>query len=104
MSFIDENCIIFDNDDENKFEYTTLHEVSGVMQKDESWFCIGFQENSGWATMWANGWTRDHTGAVPGRLWKGIEWPETQEDSQPNHGSRKLPRIQAADDKEEYWT
>ena len=28
MSFLDENCIIFDNDDENKFEYTTIHEVS----------------------------------------------------------------------------
>lgn len=28
MSFLDENCIIFDNDDENKLEYTSIHNVS----------------------------------------------------------------------------
>lgn len=27
MSFLDEHCIIFDNDDENKLEYTTIHNV-----------------------------------------------------------------------------
>jgi len=27
MSFLDENCMIFDTDDENKFEYTEAHEV-----------------------------------------------------------------------------
>jgi len=27
MSFIDENFKVFDNDDENKFEYTTIHDV-----------------------------------------------------------------------------
>ena len=26
-SFIDEYCIVFDNEDENKFEYTKIHEV-----------------------------------------------------------------------------
>jgi hypothetical protein len=25
LSFIEENCIIFDNEDENKLEYTTIH-------------------------------------------------------------------------------
>lgn len=30
MSFLDENCIIFDNDDENKLEYTTVHNVSDL--------------------------------------------------------------------------
>jgi len=25
MSFIEENCIFFDNDEENKLEYTQLH-------------------------------------------------------------------------------
>ena len=25
MTFIDENCLIFDNDDENKFAYTDKH-------------------------------------------------------------------------------
>jgi len=25
MSFLDENCIVFDNEDENKLEYTNLH-------------------------------------------------------------------------------
>lgn len=27
MSFVDENCIVFDTDDENKFEYTVIHDV-----------------------------------------------------------------------------
>lgn len=27
MSFLDENCIFFDNDDENKLEYTSIHNV-----------------------------------------------------------------------------
>lgn len=25
VSFIEENCIIFDNEEENKFEYTSVH-------------------------------------------------------------------------------
>ena len=25
MSFIDEYCIVFDNEDENKFEFTNIH-------------------------------------------------------------------------------
>lgn len=25
MEFIDQNCIVFDTEDENKFEYTTIH-------------------------------------------------------------------------------
>jgi hypothetical protein len=25
MSFLDEHCIIFDNEDENKLEYTPIH-------------------------------------------------------------------------------
>ena len=28
MSFLDEYCIIFDNEEENKLEYTTIHNVS----------------------------------------------------------------------------
>lgn len=27
MSFVDDSCIIFDGEDENKFEYTEMHEV-----------------------------------------------------------------------------
>ena len=27
MSFLDENCIIFDTEDENKLEYTSVHNV-----------------------------------------------------------------------------
>ena len=29
MTFIDDNCIVFDSEDENKFAYTELHEVRG---------------------------------------------------------------------------
>ena len=28
MSFLDENCICFDNEEENKLEFTTIHMVS----------------------------------------------------------------------------
>lgn len=28
MSFLDENCIVFDNEDENKLEFTSVHNVS----------------------------------------------------------------------------
>lgn len=28
MSYIEENCIVFDNDDENKHEYTIMHNVN----------------------------------------------------------------------------
>lgn len=28
-SFIDENCIVFDNEDENKLAYTEVHQVRG---------------------------------------------------------------------------
>jgi len=27
MSFLDENCLVFDNEDENKLEYTGIHNV-----------------------------------------------------------------------------
>jgi len=27
MSFMEENCLIFDEEDENKFEYTKVHKV-----------------------------------------------------------------------------
>lgn len=28
MTFIDDHCVVFDDDEENKFEYTTIHRVS----------------------------------------------------------------------------
>jgi hypothetical protein len=28
MQFLDENCIVFDNEEENKLEYTMIHAVS----------------------------------------------------------------------------
>jgi len=30
MSFLDENCIVFDNEDENKLEFTPIHNVSNI--------------------------------------------------------------------------
>ena len=30
MQFIDDNCIVFDNEEENKFSYTEIHNVRGV--------------------------------------------------------------------------
>ena len=27
LNFVDNNCVVFDNEEENKFEYTTIHNV-----------------------------------------------------------------------------
>lgn len=32
--FIDENCIYFDNEEENKLQYTTIHEVKRILILD----------------------------------------------------------------------
>ena len=32
MSFLDENCIIFDTEDENKLEYTSIHNVFIILE------------------------------------------------------------------------
>lgn len=29
MSFLDEYCVVFDDEDENKLEFTKIHQVSG---------------------------------------------------------------------------
>jgi hypothetical protein len=34
MSFLDEKCVVFDNEDENKLEYTALHkEFSSIVEE-----------------------------------------------------------------------
>lgn len=33
MQFLDENCIVFDNEDENKLEYTSIHMVRYITLK-----------------------------------------------------------------------
>ena len=42
MSFIDEYCTVFDDEEENKLEFTKIHMVSGQFQFKES---VGFQKN-----------------------------------------------------------
>jgi len=52
MSFLDENCLIFDNEDENKLEYTVMHNViyqSFLLCK------IEIQEDNRGATRRVNG-------------------------------------------------
>ena len=43
LSFIEEYCIVFDDEDENKFEYTTIHNVLKIFYLT---FDIGIQEDS----------------------------------------------------------
>lgn len=31
MSFLDENCLVFDNEEENKLEYTQIHNVLSLL-------------------------------------------------------------------------
>jgi hypothetical protein len=31
MSFLDENCLVFDNEEENKLEYTQIHNVLSTL-------------------------------------------------------------------------
>ena len=32
MTFLDEHCIVFDTEDENKLEYTTIHNVNLILK------------------------------------------------------------------------
>ena len=43
LSFIDEHCIVFDEDDENKLEYTDIHNVN---YPDLLTYCLEIQEAS----------------------------------------------------------
>jgi hypothetical protein len=43
MSFLDENCLVFDNEDENKLEYTQIHNVSRAFLK--SYQILGLQKD-----------------------------------------------------------
>lgn len=36
MSFLDDNCLVFDNEEENKLEYTQIHNVCQITQKLKS--------------------------------------------------------------------
>ena len=48
MSFIDEYCIVFDDEDENKLEFTKIHNVSVGPLLQGHWFLVvfvGFQES-----------------------------------------------------------
>jgi len=44
MSFLDENCLIFDTEEENKLEYTGIHNVSRYSKLILS---LEIQEDSG---------------------------------------------------------
>jgi len=37
MSFLDEHCIVFDNEEENKLEFTKIHMVSASNLKFTGW-------------------------------------------------------------------
>ena len=43
MSFLDENCLLFDNEDENKLEYTSIHAVRFASVNEN----VGFQKACG---------------------------------------------------------
>lgn len=34
VSYIEEHCLIFDNEEENKLEYTTIHMVSQILRSE----------------------------------------------------------------------
>jgi hypothetical protein len=48
MSFLDENCLIFDNEEENRLEYTSIHNVTNKLlfilfrssKKQSMTFCV----------------------------------------------------------------
>lgn len=39
MQFLDENCIVFDSEEENKLEYTGIHKVRDFVLKSEKEIC-----------------------------------------------------------------
>lgn len=67
MSFLDENCLVFDNEDENKLEYTGIHNVRKRRIKS----CVEIQENGGRPALRADGRARGVSGVVPQRVREG---------------------------------
>jgi hypothetical protein len=61
MSFIEENCIVFDTEDENKLEYTQIHKVFTQLALTMS---IGFLEDCRGLAGRVDGRTRNHSGIV----------------------------------------
>lgn len=59
MSFIEEHCIVFDNEDENKLEYTTLHKVVNLLVN-----FVGILKDCGGFDWRANGRVRNYAGTV----------------------------------------
>lgn len=73
MSFIEENCIVFDNDDENKLEYTVLHNVKYFTIK----LNIEFQKDCWWLVMWSPCWTGYNLRIIYGCIWKSTKQSRT---------------------------
>ena len=99
MSFLDDNCIIFDTEDENKLEYTEVHNVISSIRSN----IIEFQEISWRSLRWVNDWVRCNEWAVLLGLWES-KWEHfAQEDSWSISGCRELCSFQKTHDQKKLW-
>ena len=94
MSFLDEKCIAFDGEDENKLEFTTIHNVSFFLYHNTF---EGIQEIGLEFIRGTDGRLGCHRSVVRQRLLKS-KWKSCPpKNCRPNLSSRQLHRIQKTD-------
>ena len=101
MTFLDEKCVSFDNEEENKLEFTGIHNVSIYIQLTDK---TGVQEDCGDVAWGADAWPRSDWLAICGRLREGSPESHSQKDSWLNNGCGQLPRFQTTHGKKEQRT
>ena len=102
MSFVDEYSICFDSEDENKLEYTSIHDVRILAALHT--FPKVIQKDRRWAAMRAHGRTGDHVRAISWGMWQGVDWPEASENCRPDHGCWGLLNFQKTHGQAKRWT
>ena len=109
MSFIDEYCTGFDDEDEHKLEFTKIHNVSPPTEQhlvynrsdllslnDAFLTSLGLQKDSWGFASRADGGVGREWPAICRGVPAGRTEPCPQKDSRLNHGGRQLPRLQEA--------
>ena len=93
MTFLDEKCVAFDNEDENKLEFTGIHNVSiHILFIVEA----GVQTDSGELARRTDARPRGDRLVVCGRLRESSPQSNSQKTSRLNYGCGQLPRLQTA--------
>ena len=89
MSFIDEYCTVFDDEDENKLEFTKIHLVSQSLPL-LTILVAGFQEVSGGPSAGVDGRVGCKRHSVCRSVSEGARELDSQENRRANNGGGQL--------------